>query len=184
MKPDSFADLLASIRACQVCVPHLPDGPRPIVQASATARIVIIGQAPGRRVHQSGAPGTMRVGAPYAHGSGSPATSSTIPRWLHWCRWASAIRVPTNQGTNLRDPNALPSGTTLFFPGCPPTDSMSSSAPTLRSATSLIGPRRSPKPLRTGESIYPIRSFSPIPHRGTGTGCPRTHGSRTRHSPK
>jgi uracil-DNA glycosylase len=56
MKPDTFDDLLASIRACEVCVPHLPEGPRPIVQASATARIVIIGQAPGRRVHRSGVP--------------------------------------------------------------------------------------------------------------------------------
>jgi uracil-DNA glycosylase len=56
MNSDSFDDLLASIRACEVCVPHLPEGPRPIVQASATARIVIIGQAPGRRVHRSGVP--------------------------------------------------------------------------------------------------------------------------------
>lgn len=49
-------DLLVQIRGCTVCAPVLPDGPRPIVQASVTARIVIIGQAPGRRVHESGIP--------------------------------------------------------------------------------------------------------------------------------
>ena len=48
--------LLADIRACTVCAANLPAGPRPIVQAGATARIVIIGQAPGRRVHESGIP--------------------------------------------------------------------------------------------------------------------------------
>ena len=46
--------LLEEIRSCEVCKAHLPAGPRPIVQASATAGIVIIGQAPGRRVHESG----------------------------------------------------------------------------------------------------------------------------------
>lgn len=56
MKPDNFDDLLASIRACEACVPHLPEGPRPIIQGSPTARIVIIGQAPGRSVHRSGIP--------------------------------------------------------------------------------------------------------------------------------
>jgi uracil-DNA glycosylase len=48
--------LLTEIRACTVCAEHLPEGPRPIVQAAPDARIVIIGQAPGRRVHESGIP--------------------------------------------------------------------------------------------------------------------------------
>lgn len=39
-----------------MCAEHLPHGPRPIVQAAPDARIVIIGQAPGRRVHESGIP--------------------------------------------------------------------------------------------------------------------------------
>lgn len=53
--PDAGIDeLLREIRACVVCAEHLPAGPRPIVQASQTARLVIIGQAPGRRVHESG----------------------------------------------------------------------------------------------------------------------------------
>ncbi len=49
-------DLLTQIRACTVCAAHLPHGVRPVVQASKEARILIAGQAPGRRVHNSGIP--------------------------------------------------------------------------------------------------------------------------------
>jgi uracil-DNA glycosylase len=48
--------LLAEIRACQICAAHLPLGPRPVLQASATARLLIVSQAPGRKVHLSGVP--------------------------------------------------------------------------------------------------------------------------------
>ncbi len=46
--------LLEDIQACTLCAEHLPAGPRPIVQFSVTSTIVIIGQAPGARVHESG----------------------------------------------------------------------------------------------------------------------------------
>ena len=50
-------DVLArEVAACTFCVPHLPLGPRPVTQFSATARILIIGQAPGTKVHASGVP--------------------------------------------------------------------------------------------------------------------------------
>lgn len=48
--------LCTEIRACSVCAPHLPHGTRPVVQLAADARLVIIGQAPGARVHASGIP--------------------------------------------------------------------------------------------------------------------------------
>lgn len=48
--------LLRDIRACTVCAAHLPLGARPIVQAAAQARLLIVGQAPGARVHASGIP--------------------------------------------------------------------------------------------------------------------------------
>ena len=48
--------VLQEARACRVCEQHLPEGPRPILVASETARIVIIGHAPGRSVHESGVP--------------------------------------------------------------------------------------------------------------------------------
>lgn len=48
--------LLTEIRACGICAESLPMGPRPVVQASRRSRILIAGQAPGRRVHESGIP--------------------------------------------------------------------------------------------------------------------------------
>ncbi len=51
-----FDVLLAEIRACQICAAHLPLGPRPVLQVHPTAAILIVGQAPGRRVHFSGIP--------------------------------------------------------------------------------------------------------------------------------
>jgi uracil-DNA glycosylase len=48
--------LLEEIRACTACAAHLPHGVRPVVQAGATARLLIIGQAPGRKVHDTGIP--------------------------------------------------------------------------------------------------------------------------------
>lgn len=50
--------LLAEIRACRHCAGVLPHAPRPVLQASATARLAIFGQAPGARVHLSGRPFT------------------------------------------------------------------------------------------------------------------------------
>ncbi|MFV8225395.1 uracil-DNA glycosylase family protein [Christiangramia aquimixticola] len=47
-------DLLCKIRDCRVCSAHLPLGPRPIVEANKNSRIVLISQAPGRIVHETG----------------------------------------------------------------------------------------------------------------------------------
>ncbi|WP_308991684.1 uracil-DNA glycosylase family protein [Mariniflexile litorale] len=49
-------DLLLNIRQCSICEKHLPLGPRPIVTAHPHAKIVIIGQAPGIKVHNTGIP--------------------------------------------------------------------------------------------------------------------------------
>lgn len=48
--------LLRDIKQCTLCQEHLPNGVRPVVQASSNARILIAGQAPGRKVHESGVP--------------------------------------------------------------------------------------------------------------------------------
>lgn len=52
----SVATLLAEVRACTICAAQLPHGPRPVLQLHPKARILIAGQAPGRRVHESGVP--------------------------------------------------------------------------------------------------------------------------------
>lgn len=49
-------DLLNEVRHCKVCAHKLPLGPRPVVQIGSGARLLIAGQAPGRKVHLSGIP--------------------------------------------------------------------------------------------------------------------------------
>ncbi len=51
-----FDRLLADIRVCRECAAYLPHGPRPVLQAHPDARVLIVSQAPGRRVHASGIP--------------------------------------------------------------------------------------------------------------------------------
>src|SRR5471032_2869893 len=48
--------LLSEVRSCTLCSEHLPHGPRPVLQIGGGARILIAGQAPGRKVHESGIP--------------------------------------------------------------------------------------------------------------------------------
>ena len=52
----SLENLIDRARACRVCAADLPLGPRPMVFASTTARIMIVGQAPGTKVHETGIP--------------------------------------------------------------------------------------------------------------------------------
>lgn len=53
---DELQRLLAEVRACRLCEQHLPLGPRPVLRAGSRARILIVGQAPGTRVHATGIP--------------------------------------------------------------------------------------------------------------------------------
>lgn len=48
--------LLQEVRACRLCEPHLPLGAQPILRASRSAKLLLVGQAPGRRVHATGIP--------------------------------------------------------------------------------------------------------------------------------
>ena len=54
--PQPLGSLLCEVRACTLCAAHLPLGPRPVLQLHPSARILIAGQAPGRKVHESGVP--------------------------------------------------------------------------------------------------------------------------------
>jgi len=56
MKPIATKKLYNEVRQCTLCSPHLPEGPRPVLQIDPEARILIAGQAPGRRVHETGLP--------------------------------------------------------------------------------------------------------------------------------
>jgi uracil-DNA glycosylase len=52
----SLDAVLADIRACRACAAELPHEPRPVVRVGPETRVLICGQAPGRRVHESGLP--------------------------------------------------------------------------------------------------------------------------------
>ncbi len=52
----TFDSLLAQVRGCTLCAEHLPCGPRPVLQAAPSARLLIAGQAPGKKVHETGLP--------------------------------------------------------------------------------------------------------------------------------
>jgi uracil-DNA glycosylase len=62
--PEPLESVLRDLRACRICrdaplyLPPLPHQPRPVIQASASARLCIASQAPGTRVHASGRPFT------------------------------------------------------------------------------------------------------------------------------
>ena len=58
----SLDELLVAVRGCRACATQLPLGPRPVLQVAASARILIVGQAPGARVHASGVPWDDRSG--------------------------------------------------------------------------------------------------------------------------
>lgn len=55
-RDDELDALLEEVRACTLCAASLPLGPRPILQAGSRARVLITGQAPGRRTHAAGIP--------------------------------------------------------------------------------------------------------------------------------
>ncbi len=57
-----FEALMAEMGACTLCAERLPLGPRPIFRLSPTARLLLVGQAPGTRVHETGIPWNDRSG--------------------------------------------------------------------------------------------------------------------------
>jgi uracil-DNA glycosylase len=58
----AFDATVEAARSCRVCAPYLPLGPRPTFRVSSTARLLIIGQAPGTKVHETGIPWNDRSG--------------------------------------------------------------------------------------------------------------------------
>lgn len=64
---DQLEELLQQIRACRLCEEHLALGPRPVLRASATAKLLIVGQAPGTKVHASGIPWDDQSGKRLRH---------------------------------------------------------------------------------------------------------------------
>lgn len=56
MAKNNIESLIADVRACTLCAASLPLGPRPVFRLHPHARILVAGQAPGRKVHETGIP--------------------------------------------------------------------------------------------------------------------------------
>ena len=67
--------LLTEIRACRLCEAALPLGPRPVLQVGHGARVLIVSQAPGTRVHESGVPFNDASGIRLRHWMGVDRTT-------------------------------------------------------------------------------------------------------------
>jgi len=59
---ETLDQAMAAARACTICAAELPLGPNPVFRLSATARLLIVGQAPGTKVHETGIPWNDRSG--------------------------------------------------------------------------------------------------------------------------
>lgn len=79
-RAESFDALLASIRACRVCALYLPQGCRPVLQAHSDARLLIVSQAPGRKVHDTGIPFNDKSGDKLREWIGIDAKTFYDPR--------------------------------------------------------------------------------------------------------
>lgn len=64
---ETLDTLLQQIRACRLCEEHLPLGPRPVLSASGSATLLVVGQAPGTKVHASGIPWDDQSGKRLRH---------------------------------------------------------------------------------------------------------------------
>jgi uracil-DNA glycosylase len=102
----SLTRTLHEVRACHICSANLPFGPRPVLQLASTARLLIIGQAPGSKVHRSGIPWRDASGDRLRDGWIWTALSSTMRRELQFSPWDFAILgLEKTEATIRRGPN-------------------------------------------------------------------------------
>ena len=106
----SLDALLTVVRACRACVASLPLGPRPVLQAAATARILIVGQAPGLRVHETGTPWDGPSECVCASVCAGVRRSLAMHRASRSFRWAIAIPAEASAAICRRVVNARDCG--------------------------------------------------------------------------
>jgi uracil-DNA glycosylase len=108
--------LVRDALACRHCAAHLPHQPRPVLRLSATARLLIIGQAPGRRVHESGVPWTDPSGERLRHWLQlpperfyNPARVAILPMGMCYPGTVNGADLPPRREcAPLWDPRLLP----------------------------------------------------------------------------
>ncbi|MDX1380853.1 MAG: uracil-DNA glycosylase family protein [Xanthomonadales bacterium] len=77
---ETLQQLAAEARACRLCAGELPRGPRPVFQVGRQARVLVAGQAPGARVHESGVPFDDASGERLRHWMGVDRDTFYDPR--------------------------------------------------------------------------------------------------------
>jgi len=87
--------LLHDIRTCTYCN-ELPLGPRPVLSINGSAKILIIGQAPGTRVHATGISWNYPSGNRLRAWMGLEENNFIMQRILPLCLWAFVIRIEVN----------------------------------------------------------------------------------------
>ena len=171
--------LLTRVRACRLCAAHLPLGPRPVLQAHASARILIAGQAPGRKVHASGVPFDDASGERLRAWLGMGRETFYDPRQVAILPMGFATRHGP-----LRRPAAAPECAPAWrqsllghLPHAPAPDA---GAGSVRAGLASAGPpghahrRRAAMAQPRPPPCWPCRT----PVRATTAGCGRTRGSR------
>ena len=92
--PDRELDnLLVQIRGCRECAPHLAHAPRPVIQASITARLCIAGQAPEPGCMQPACRLTMPAVTAYVNGWELTAKHFTMKQKSPPCPWVFAFQA-------------------------------------------------------------------------------------------
>src|SRR6184192_1756862 len=115
----SLDALLAAVRGCRACEAHLPLGPRPVLRAGAAARILVVGQAPGVRVHQTGVPWDDPSGERLREWMGVDRHVFMTNRVSRSFPWDTAIQGGATAVISRRAVNVRRYGSTNCWPDCP-----------------------------------------------------------------
>ena len=93
----TLSTLVKEIRSCTLCADHLPLGPRPVIQVSSSAKVLIVGQAPGSRVHETGIPFNDPSGDRLRDWMGIDKEVFYDDKKSLWCLWVFVFltEVPT-----------------------------------------------------------------------------------------
>ena len=96
-------EAVAAARACRICAAELPLGPRPVLLVRATSRLLIVSQAPGTRVHETGLPFNDRSGDRLRGWLGIDRdTFYDHPESRHHAGWPVLSRASTRRAATAR----------------------------------------------------------------------------------
>ena len=115
---DVITTLLKKIRSCRECEKHLPYGPRPIVSFSKESRILIVGQAPGRRVHKTGIPWDDPSGNRLREWMGVDRETFYDSKKSRWFQWDFATQALENREISRLEKSARLFGMRKFLASC------------------------------------------------------------------